>query len=138
MSISDGLNTGYYQPYTISSCVHDTFHGHEDENPVAFPTSLGSTQMLDASAFNYSILPIHAFIYPGITRSQILDAPDLQHDYRLKWIELAQDPFNDTAIRAVLMLPRAPGNTTQEVLMCNLGAGWGASKLNMSTFGGGS
>lgn len=138
MSISDGLNTGYYQPYTIASCVHDTFHSHKDENPVAFPPSLGSTQMLKTSAFNYSIFPIHAFIYPGITGSQILDAAGLQHDYRLRWIELAQDPFNGTAIRAVLMLPRAPGNTTQEVLMCNLGAGWGASKLNMSTLGGGS
>lgn len=138
MSISDGLNNGYYQPYTIASCVHDTFHGHEDENPVAFPPSLGSTQMLNASAFNYFFVPIHAFIYLGITRSQLLDTPGLQHDYCLSWIELAQDPFNGTAIRAVLMLPRAPGNTTQEVLMCNLGAGWGASKLNMSTFGGGS
>lgn len=90
--------------------------------------------MLNASAFNYSIFPIHAFIYPGITRSQILDTPGLQHDYRSRWIELAQDPFDGTAIRAVVMLPRAPGNTTQEVLMCKLGAGWGASKLNMSTF----
>lgn len=107
MSISDGLNTGYSQPYTIASCVHDTFHGREDENPVAFPPSLGSTQMLNASAFNYSIFPIHAFIYPGITRSQILDTPGLQHDYRLRWIELGQDPFNSTVIKAVLMLPRA-------------------------------
>lgn len=133
------INTGYYQPYTIASCVHDNFNGSVDENPVAFPPSLGSTpQMLNASAFNNSILPIHAFIYPGITRSQIQDTPGLLGDYRLRWIELPEDPFNGTAIGAVVLLPRAPDNTTQEVLMCNLGAGWGASKLNMSTFGGGS
>lgn len=133
------INTGYYQPYTIASCVHDTFYGHEDENPVAFPPSLGSSpQMLNASAFNNSILPIHAFIYPRIARSQVLDTPGLPSDYRLRWVELPEDPFNGTAVGAIVLLPRAPDNTTQEVLMCNLGAGWGSSKLNMSTFGGGS
>ncbi len=130
------ITTAYRQPYTLASCEHDTIFGHEDQNPVVFPVPPGSTpQMLNTSKFNDSILSGHAFIYPGISRSQILDTPGSPNDYRLRWIELPEDPFNGTAIGAVVLLPRSLDNTTQEVLMCNLGAGWGTSSLNMSTFG---
>lgn len=130
------ITTGYYQPYTLASCEYDTIHGREDLKPVAFPPPPGSNpQMLKTNDFNDSILSTHAFIYPGITRSQILDTPGSPEYYRLRWIELPQTPFNGTAIGAVVFLPRSSGNTTQELLMCNLGAGWGTSKLNVSTFG---
>lgn len=133
------ITAGYYQPYTIVSCEHDTIFGNEDQNAVAFPSPPGSSQeMLNTTKFNDSILPSHAFIYSGITRSQILNTSGSPGDYRLRWIELPEDPFNGTAIGAVVLLPRASENTTQEVLMCTLGAGWGTTKLNMSTFGGGS
>lgn len=67
---------GYYQPYSIASCAHDTFYGYGDRMPVAFPPPPGSTkQMLNTSNFNDSILYIHAFVYLNITRSQILDTP---------------------------------------------------------------
>lgn len=124
--------TGYYQPYTIASCDYDTIYSLEDQNPVAFPISLGSTlQMLNTSDFNDSILSTHAFIYPDITKSQILNTPGSPGDYRLRWVELPDDPFNGTAIGAVVLLSRSLEN------MCSLGAGWGTSKLNMSTFEGG-
>ena len=130
------IGTGYYQPYTIATCQPDTFNGHEDRGPVAFPLPPGSpTQMLNTSAFNDSILSTPSFVYPEITRSQLLDTPGSSNDYRLKWIELPQDPFNGTAIGAVVLLPRADENATQEVLLCNLGAGWGSSKMNTSTYG---
>ena len=133
------INTGYYQPYTAASCEHDTIFGHGDLNPVAFPPPPETTlQMLNTSKFNDSILSGHAFIYPGITRSQLLNTPGSLEDYRLRWIELPENPFNGTAIGAVVLLPRALDNTTQDVLMCSLGAGWGTSKLNTSTFAGGS
>lgn len=140
------ITTGYQQPYTLASCEHDTIFGHKDLNPVAFPPPPGSApQMLSVSDFNDSILfnpsddsgsPSHAFIFPGITRPQILDTPGFLGDYRLKWVELPANPFNGTAIGAVVLLPRDSENTTQEVLMCNLGAGWGTSKMNTSTFSG--
>lgn len=133
------ITNGYFQPYTLASCEHDTIIGFEDDNAVAFPPPPGSTpQMLNTSAFNDSILSGHAFIYPGISRSQILDTPGIPGDYRLRWVELPEDPFNGTAIGAVVLLPRASDNTTQGVLMCNLGAGWGSSTINTSTFEGGS
>ena len=132
------ITTGYYQPYTIASCAHDTIYGNEDQSPVAFPSPPGTlSQMLNASNFNDSILGRHAFVYSGITRSQILNTSGPASEYRLRWFELPEDPFNGTAIGAAVLLPRAFENTTQEVSMCTLGAGWGASKMNTSTFGDG-
>ena len=131
--------TGYYQPYTIGTCQPDTFYGHEDQDPVAFPLPPGTLiQMLNTSTLNDSVLSSPGFIYPGITRAQLWDTPGSSNDFRLRWIELPQDPFNGTAIGAVVLLPRADENATQEVLMCNLGAGWGKSNMNMSTYDGGS
>ncbi len=135
------IEAGYYQPYTIASCEYDIIHGPEDSNPVVFPIPPGSVySMIDTSAFNANLsigtADFHAFQYPGITRAQILETPGSPDENRLRWVELPQMPFNGTAIGAVILLPRAPTNTTQEVLMCNLGAGWGTSKLNTSTFAG--
>ena len=135
------IEDGYYQPYTIASCEYDTIHGHEDSNPVVFPIPPGSTfSMLNTSAFSSNLsvdgASCHALEYPGITRSQILETPGPPDENRLRWVELPQMPFNGTAIGAVVLLPRASTNKTQEVLMCSLGAGWGTSKLNTSTFAG--
>ena len=132
------ITNGYYQPYTIASCAHDTIYGNADQSPVAFPSPPGTLpQMLNASNFNDSILGLHAFVYSGITKSQILNTSGPASEYRLRWLELPDDLFNGTAIGAVVLLPRTIENTTQEVSMCTLGAGWGTSKMNTSTFDGG-
>lgn len=143
-SISDELDAvhsitiGYLQPYTIASCEHDTIFGEEDHNALAFPSPAGvDPQMLNTSSFNDSILSTHAFVYSAITRLQLLNTPGSPSEYRLRWIELPKDPFYGTAIGAVVLLPRFGKNTTQKVLMCTLGAGWGTSRLNTSTQGGG-
>ena len=131
------IANGYYQPYTMASCEHDTIYGYEDQKPVAFPSPPGSSpQMLNTSEWNDSILPSHAFIYTGITRGQLMNTSGSRDEYRLRWIELPENPFYGTAVGAVVLLPRASGNTTQDVLVCNLGAGWGTSRLNISTFSG--
>lgn len=130
--------TGYLQPYTIASCEHDTIFGEGDQNALAFPSPAGvDPQMLNTSSFNDSILSTHAFVYPGITKSQLLNTPGSPSEYRLRWVELPKDPFNGTAIGAVVLLPRSGKNTTQGLLMCSLGAGWGTSRLNTSTQAGG-
>ena len=136
------ITTGYYQPYTIASCEHDIFFGLGDQKSVAFPLPPGTpAQFLNTSDFEDTLDngfgPAHALNFPGITRSELLDTPGLPDEYRLRWVELPGNPFNGTAIGAVVLLPRAIDNTTQSVLMCNLAAGRGESRLNMSTFGGG-
>ena len=133
------ISGGYYQPYTQSSCANDVIHGPHDDRPVAFPTppSFDPSLMLDQAEYNDTILGIHSFVYPGITRDQILGTPGSIDGARLKWVNLPQDPFNGSAIGAVILLPRPGANLTQDLVMCTLGAGWGSSLINTSSFAGG-
>ena len=133
------INSGYYQPYTKASCVTDVIHSPHDDTPVAFPVPPGvePSLMLNQSKYNDSMLGIHSFVCPGLTRDEILSTPGSIQESRLKWVELPQDPFNGSAIGAVILLPRSVSNLTQEVIICNLGAGWGSSLVNTSTNNGG-
>lgn len=133
------ITSGYYQPYTIASCAIDVIHGPQDDSAVGFPLPPGVDRslMLNQAKYNDSILDMYSFVYPGITRDQILGTPGPLTESRLKWVELPQDPFNGSAIGAVILLPRSTANLTQEILVCNLGAGWGSSLINTSSFAGG-
>lgn len=140
----------YYQPYTLASCSPDVVNGPNDPRPVAFPLPPGSDpSMLNVSAFNDSILPgyptgafnnslipSHSFEFLGITRSEILDTPGPLDENRLRWVALPNNPFNGTAIGAIVLLPNVQNDTIQQIIVCNLAAGWGASNLNFSTFAG--
>lgn len=131
------ITTDYYQPYTLVFCGHDTIQGQEDERPVVFPVLQGSeAQMQDRAEFENSTISVYGFGYSGLSRPQILETPGPLSATRLRWVELPQDPFNGTAIGAVILLPRSSKNFTQELLICNIGAGWGATALNTSSFGG--
>lgn len=142
------ITQDYYQPYTLVSCQPDVINSLDDQRPVGFPLPPGSPpSMLNVSAFddsilpgypssgwNQTLLPSHAFLFSGITRSEILNTPGPSNENRLRWVELPQNPFNGTAIGAIVVLPRTPENTTQQIIVCNLGAGWGTSNMNTSTF----
>lgn len=144
------ITQDYYQPYTLVSCQSDVINGPDDQRPVGFPLPPGyPPSMLNVSAIDDSILPgyptsawnqsptpSHAFEYSGITRSEILRTPGLLNENRLRWVELPNDPFNGTAIGAIVLLPSTEKDTTQHIVVCNVGAGWGTSKLNTSTFAG--
>ena len=132
------ISSGYYQPYTSALCATDIVHGPHDESAVAFPAPPGvqADLMLGQSEYNDSILGVPSFLYAGLTRDQILSTPGSIEESRLKWVELPQDPFNGSAIGAVILLPRSDSNSTQELIVCTLGAGWGSSFLNTSTFDG--
>ena len=152
LNILDAIHSirdGYYQPYTAASCAHDVINGISDERVLVFPTPPGSIAsiMLDKTRFNNSTIYYHpsrpsvkaiGFEYKGITRSEIWKTSGPIWESRLKWIELPQDPFNGTAIGAVILLPRNQTDLIQQLLVCNLGAGWGSSLLNTSTSQGGS
>lgn len=144
------ITQDYYQPYALVSCQPDVINGLDDQRPVGFPLPPGSPpSMLNVSAFDDSILPgyitspfnkpsvpSHSFQYSGITRSEILRTPGPLNENRLRWVELPKDPFNGTAIGAIVLLPSTEEDMTQQIVVCNVGAGWGTSKLNTSTFGG--
>lgn len=126
-----GITAGYYQPYTNVICDHDAIRGPMDTDPVAFPAYSGpSVQMIKAIIANNSDIPEEHLIFPNLTKSDIWNTTGPAGDYRLRWVEL---PFNDTAIGAIVLVPRSPENLTQELLMCSVGAGWGLSTMNVST-----
>lgn len=128
------ITAGYYQPYTSVVCEYDVIHGPSDVDPVVFPAYPGyNIQLEQAVTVNHTIHPEHNLVYPNITRSDIINTPGPPGEHRLRWVEL---PFNETAIGAVVLTPRSPENTTQELLMCSIGAGWGLSTMNTSTIGG--
>ena len=133
------INHGYYQPYTKVSCGLDYIRGPHDDSAVAFPVPPGVQASPDRyqADYNDSILGIHAFVYPNITKDQLLSTPGSPEESRLKWVELPQDPFDGSAIGAVILLPRSNTNLTQEIILCNIGAGWGSSYINTSSSDGG-
>ena len=133
------INNGYYQPYTTAFCTKDVIRGPHDDSAVAFPISplIQASPKLSETEYNSSMSDMYSFVYPGITKDQILGTPGPLEQSRLKWIELPQDPFNGSAIGAVISLPRSTANSTQELLVCNLGAGWGSSFINTSSWSGG-
>ena len=137
-----GINNDYYQPYTLVSCERDVIQGMDDNSPIAFPPPPGSISiMTDSNSLNTSnytdtILTGHAFIFPGLTRSEIMATPGLPSQSRLRFVELPQDPINRTAIGAVVLLPCSSATLTQEILMCNIAAGWGSTAMNLSTASG--
>ncbi|KAL8769681.1 MAG: hypothetical protein Q9194_005387 [Teloschistes cf. exilis] len=127
------IGAGNFQPYTLVSCGADVILDQTDDRPVAFPIPPGSSpEMLNrANVTTDSALAMYAIEYSGLTRSEILDTPGPEWEYRVKWVELPENPFNGTSIGAVILQPKM--NETQEILLCNLAAGWGSSSMNMSS-----
>lgn len=122
------IDSDYYQPYTRASCATDVIHSPYDDRAIAFPVPPGvdADFMLNQTEYNDSILEIHSFLYTELSRDQILSTPGSIEESRLKWVELPQDPFNGSAIGAVILLPRSVSNS-----------GWGSSLINTSTFNSG-
>ena len=133
------ITHGYYQPYTKVSCAADYIRGPNDDTAVAFPVTPGiqASPDLHQADYNVSVLGVYSLVYPNITKDQLLSSPGSPEESRLKWVELPQDPFEGSAIGAVILLPRSSANLTQEFLVCNVGAGWGGSYINTSSFAGG-
>ena len=88
------IKNDYYQPYTIASCAADVIRGLSDNTAVAFPVPPGVQPdlMLNKTEYNDSILDVDTFVYPGITKDEILKTLGSREGSRLKWVELPQDP----------------------------------------------
>ncbi|KAL8933569.1 MAG: hypothetical protein Q9216_006304, partial [Gyalolechia sp. 2 TL-2023] len=121
-----------YQPYTLASCGADIIEDEADDRPVAFPIPPGSTlDMLNGADITDSMLQMLAIPHPSLNRSEILETPGSKSAYRVKWVELPEDPFHGSAIGAVILQPTT--NSSQGILLCNIAAGWGSSSMNMSS-----
>ncbi|KAL8639714.1 MAG: hypothetical protein Q9228_003286 [Teloschistes exilis] len=89
-------------------------------------------QYIPQQRLDNSLLEYPAFPFFNVTRAEMLETTGSSWENRLRWIELPRDPFNNTAIGAVILQPvQDPG--VQKIIVCTLGAGWGQSTLNTST-----
>ena len=75
--------------------------------------------------------------HPSMTRGQMFNLSGSSTQYTLHWTELEADLFQGSSIGAIVVSPRAKTNETQNVLICNLSAGWGTAALSMHTIDGG-
>ncbi|KAL8627005.1 hypothetical protein Q9189_007300 [Teloschistes chrysophthalmus] len=131
------VSEGYYQPYTTGVFFNDTLHGTLDTRPMIFPVPAGvQLDMLNAAQINATFWEGWPFLeYTGLTMDTVFTTPGSLDKYRFKWVELPQDPFVGSAIGAIAWLPRSAVDSTQEIIVCTLGAGWGSSILNASIGG---
>ena len=132
------IQNGYFQPYVDSFCAPDIIEGKNDDRPLVFPNLLTANDdsQSDTTIQYYGergLESVPAITKPGLNRSEILGTFEPSSQYRLTWIELVETQFNGSAIGAVIILPKATKNNTQDILVCNLAAGWGESVLTLQT-----
>ena len=142
---SDSIHTlsgQSYQPYVETACVPDLILNQSDARPVVFPSLYGANDPASTNA-NMSFpeavggYPVAGIQYTNMSRAKILDMPRDPTDIQLFWVDLPQDVFNGSAIGAVILIPARGMNdsnmneTERLMVLCNIGAGWGSSKLRM-------
>ena len=144
---ADALHTisnQYMQPYSTVVCIPDSISSINGSKPLALPR-LPNANPASLSNGNFSYdgcepgtrETAETIAHPTATQEQIYNLQHSTGDSRLEWIELDSDHFQGSSIGAVVLLPRAEKNATQDVILCNLSAGWGTSTLSMSTVDGG-
>ena len=134
------IGADYYQPYVMAQCTFDAINGSDDQRAISFPTTPipGSNFSVNISETGDPVVD-----YPSILRAQLLDLPGSNLDYRTTWVDLPQAVFKYPALGAVVVyppnsisFPDTPSLRGQEFprqyVICNLGAGWGSSFINIT------
>ena len=134
--------TNYSQPYTSVVCAPDSIEDTPSSEQLAFPILLNANPLnLATGNLTYQRCSLtgtcQTIAHPSILRRDVFQYPGPTSEYRIRWIELPQDLFEGSSIGAVIYRPRDAKNNTQDVLLCNLSAGWGISELSLQTFAGG-
>ena len=138
---SDALHTiasNLSQPYSTAVCVPDSIHNSSDSRPLVFPFLLNANaESLVTGNLTYQgwagERTARVIEHPTFTYRQALDSPGPTTDYRLQWIELPQSAFSGSSIGAVVLLPHHGKRASQDILTCNLSAGWGTAALWLET-----
>ena len=136
------VETNYSQPYSSVVCVPDSMNDNLSSEPLTFPilpTANSARLVTGNSTFQSRSKPVpyETIAHPSISRGDVFQYAGPRIKYRIRWIELPQDQFEGSSIGAVIYLPRDVKNSTQDVLLCNMSAGWGMSELSLQTFNGG-
>ena len=130
-----------YQPFSLGACLPDSIRGDTDTRPLAIPLLPRAN---DPAAANGNITMENghvrpAIVLPGLSRADITSNPGNSSQFQLQWIELPQPQFNGSSIGAIIISPRSTSDSTasQNVVLCNLAAGWGTTTLQVQQFDGG-
>ena len=138
------ISEGYKQPYSTVVCVPDSATSPHDETPLGIPNlpnanaaSLANGNITYDGCSPGTQITAETIAHPSMTRGQMFNLSGSSTQYSLHWIELEPDLFLGSSIAAIVVLPRATANDTQETLICNLSAGWGSAAISMHTIAGG-
>ncbi|MCJ1269283.1 hypothetical protein MMC22_009174 [Lobaria immixta] len=138
------IANNYYQPYSSAFCVRDVIQGPNDQSSVAFPIPPAPQYKSEylLPHFNASLSGFPALEVPSLRRAQLLKLPGLESENRVKWVQLPRNPLAGVSVGFVVLLPKTPLNpveqttstmqTNTDIVVCNIGAGWGASSINMT------
>ena len=130
-----------YQPFSLGLCLPDSIRNTTDTRPLALPLLPRANDPAIANA-NITLengQETPAIALPGLSRANIRSNPRKSSQYQLQWVDLPQPQFNGSSIGAIIMLPRNVSDSTapQDIILCNLAAGWGTTTLQMQQFAGG-
>lgn len=130
-----------YQPFSLGICLPDSIRSDTDTRPLALPLLPLANDLATANA-NITLENGHArpaIVLPSLSRADMRRNSRYPSQYQLQWVELPQPQFNGSSIGAIVSLPRnvSDSTTTQDLILCNLAAGWGTTTLQMQQFDGG-
>ena len=138
------IENDYQQPYSTVVCIPDSISPRPDSVPISFPrlpnanpAFLSTGNVTYKGCLPGTQITTKTLAHPSLTREGVYNLPYSTTDFVLEWVDLDSDKFNGSSIGAVVLLPRGEQNATQDIILCNLSAGWGTSSLSMQTEGGG-
>ena len=128
LTFSDGysnINSGYYEPYGIVSCLADQIDDTNKQDLVQFARISETEQELAKPRVINSL--------PTLTKGQLLDSSRNASEFQLSWTELPKPLFNDKSFGAIILSPQgsqtASSALQQNFIACTLKAGWGTSTV---------
>ena len=138
------IENDYQQPYGTIVCIPDSISSRPDSVPISFPrlpnanpAFLSTGNVTYKGCLPGTQITAETLAHSSLTRDQIYNLPSSPTDFAIEWVDLDSDRFNGSSVGAVVLAPRSAPNATQDVILCNLSAGWGTSSLSMQTEQGG-
>ncbi|KAL8902620.1 MAG: hypothetical protein Q9207_004533 [Kuettlingeria erythrocarpa] len=130
------ITSNYSQPYSTAVCIPDQFRNDTDSRKLSFPLlpfvnpSSSATRNHSYRTFPSGQIKFAMVIeHPDYSYHQLVNSSADSQDYRLEWIELSRDSFNGSSIGAAILLPSSIRDGGNNVLLCNIAAGWALSSL---------
>lgn len=138
---SDALHTlsgESFQGYSLGVCVDTTIHDAADSLVFPHLYLASNPSTVNANITFNDNFTVGGILHPAISSlGHVMNSTD-SSQYQHEWIDLPQPSFNGTSIGAIIFPPQAgspPSGRSwpQNIILCNLAAGWGSTTLQMHT-----